>query len=106
MVRIGRFARGVLTGRGRAVQAKEELRTPKTSRLSLPTITIVIDSREQTPLVFTRFASVTGTLTTGDYSVVGLEELFAIEWYSDPRRRRQLARSNPGRFGGVESRSS
>ena len=41
--------------------------------------TIVIDTREQEPLVFLRLESVGGTLTTGDYSVIGLEELFAIE---------------------------
>jgi len=41
--------------------------------------TIVVDTREQTPLRFTRLQSIPGTLTTGDYSVVGLEELFAVE---------------------------
>jgi DNA excision repair protein ERCC-4 len=40
---------------------------------------IVYDSREQAPLVFSRLQSVRGTLTTGDYSVVGLEGLFAVE---------------------------
>jgi ERCC4-type nuclease len=40
---------------------------------------IVIDSREQTPLLFTRLPFVTETLQTGDYSVRGLEELFAVE---------------------------
>jgi ERCC4-type nuclease len=40
---------------------------------------IVIDSREQAPLTFTRLPSTTGTLQTGDYSVVGAEELFAVE---------------------------
>ena len=40
---------------------------------------IVTDSREQEPLTFSRLQSVRGTLTTGDYSVVGLQELFAIE---------------------------
>jgi ERCC4-type nuclease len=40
---------------------------------------IVIDSREQEPLSFTRLRSVVGTLTSGDYSVAGLEELFAVE---------------------------
>lgn len=40
---------------------------------------IVVDSREQTPLTFTRLQSVDGTLYTGDYSIVGLEELFAVE---------------------------
>lgn len=46
--------------------------------------TIIVDSREQNPLVFSRLQSVRGTLQTGDYSVVGLEELFAIERKSIP----------------------
>lgn len=41
--------------------------------------TIVIDSREQSPLVFRRLPSVTGTLQSGDYSFRGGEELFSIE---------------------------
>jgi DNA excision repair protein ERCC-4 len=41
--------------------------------------TIVIDTREQEPLVFSRLQSVRGTLTTGDYSIQGLQELFSIE---------------------------
>lgn len=41
--------------------------------------TIVVDTREQEPLSFTRLQSVRGTLATGDYSVVGLEGLFAVE---------------------------
>lgn len=45
---------------------------------------IVIDTREQTPLPFRRYQTVTGTLTTGDYSVDGLEELFAVERKSVP----------------------
>jgi DNA excision repair protein ERCC-4 len=40
---------------------------------------IVIDRREQLPLTFGRLQSVPGTLMTGDYSVRGLEELFAVE---------------------------
>jgi ERCC4-type nuclease len=40
---------------------------------------IVIDSREQQPLSFSRLPAIRGTLVTGDYSVVGLESLFAIE---------------------------
>ena len=35
--------------------------------------TIVIDSREQTPLIFTRLASEVRGLPTGDYSIKGLE---------------------------------
>lgn len=41
--------------------------------------TIVIDSREQAPLTFTRIASVPGTLYSADYSVQGLEHLIGIE---------------------------
>jgi ERCC4-type nuclease len=40
---------------------------------------VVVDGREQTPLVFTRLASVEGTLYSGDYSIQGLEDLFAVE---------------------------
>jgi len=40
---------------------------------------IVIDTREQEPLVFERLASRVGTLVSGDYSVAGLEHVFAIE---------------------------
>lgn len=40
---------------------------------------IVIDTREQEPLHFARLESVTGTLTSGDYSVRGLQHLFAVE---------------------------
>ncbi len=40
---------------------------------------IVVDSREQEPLVFTRLASVTGGLQSGDYSFQGGEHLFAVE---------------------------
>jgi DNA excision repair protein ERCC-4 len=41
--------------------------------------TIIIDTREQTPLVFQHLESVRGTLQTGDYSIVGLDDLFAVE---------------------------
>ncbi len=40
---------------------------------------IVTDTREQTPLCFTHLRSERGTLDTGDYSVRGLEEVFAVE---------------------------
>ena len=40
---------------------------------------IVVDSREQTPLVFTRLQAIPGTLYAGDYSVCGLEASFAVE---------------------------
>lgn len=44
---------------------------------SLPTI--VIDSREQTPLQFHQLPTVTAGLVTGDYSIAGLEDHFAVE---------------------------
>lgn len=40
---------------------------------------IVVDTREQTPLPFTRFQFEIGTLTSGDYSFHGGEEEFAVE---------------------------
>ncbi len=40
---------------------------------------LVIDTREQAPLTFSRLPSVRGTLSTGDYSFRGGEELFAVE---------------------------
>ncbi len=46
--------------------------------------TVIVDTREQTPLMFTRLQSVTGTLATGDYSVLGLERDVAIERKSIP----------------------
>ena len=59
--------------------AVNKLRAGPSSKLTNFQPTLVIDNREQTPLVFTRLQSVRGTLTTGDYSAVGLEELFSIE---------------------------
>lgn len=41
--------------------------------------TLLVDSREQTPLPFTRLQAVRAGLVTGDYSVHGAENLFAIE---------------------------
>ena len=40
---------------------------------------IVIDTREQDPIVFHRLTSQRETLVTGDYSVKGLEHLFSVE---------------------------
>jgi DNA excision repair protein ERCC-4 len=40
---------------------------------------IVVDTREQDPLVFDHLRAMSGTLATGDYSVAGMEELFAVE---------------------------
>src|SRR5258708_6345846 len=41
--------------------------------------TIIVDTREQDPLVFSRLQSERGTLPTGDYSIKGAEHLFAVE---------------------------
>jgi DNA excision repair protein ERCC-4 len=40
---------------------------------------IVVDTREQLPLPFSRLRTRAGALLTGDYSVAGLESLFAVE---------------------------
>ena len=40
---------------------------------------IVVDTREQKPLSFQRLEAVPGTLAIGDYSIAGLEHLFAVE---------------------------
>jgi ERCC4-type nuclease len=40
---------------------------------------LIIDSREQTPFQFTQLVSAKGTLQSGDYSIQGLEHLFAVE---------------------------
>lgn len=45
---------------------------------------VVVDTREQTPLVFDRLESTVATLTTGDYSFLGGEQHFAIERKSVP----------------------
>ena len=40
---------------------------------------LIIDTREQTPLEFAHLAYTTGTLQSGDYSAVGLEDAFCVE---------------------------
>ena len=42
-------------------------------------ITAVVDSREQLPLDLSPLSTIVATLTTGDYSVQGLEHVVAIE---------------------------
>jgi ERCC4-type nuclease len=55
-----------------------ELKVPKIPvETFLPRI--IIDSREQQPLVFQNLPSTVAGLTTGDYSVVGLEDDFTVE---------------------------
>src|SRR5258708_348192 len=59
---------------------------------------IVVDTREQNPLTFERLESRAGTLQTGDYSVAGLEELFAVERKTVPDLVSCCMRSNRERF--------
>ena len=47
-------------------------------------VTVIVDSREQHPLDLHPLTTVAGTLTTGDYSVAGLEHHIAIERKSLP----------------------
>ncbi|NLF71670.1 MAG: hypothetical protein GX575_21785 [Candidatus Anammoximicrobium sp.] len=47
-------------------------------------ITAIIDTREQAPLHLAPLATVTATLSSGDYSVKGLEHVVAIERKSLP----------------------
>jgi ERCC4-type nuclease len=42
-------------------------------------ITLIVDTREQTPLLFENLCTLPGTLYSGDYSIQGLEHLFAVE---------------------------
>ena len=46
-------------------------------------ITAVIDTREQNPLDLSPLQTAPGTLTTGDYSVLGLESVVSIERKSE-----------------------
>ena len=59
---------------------------------------VVIDTREQTPLCFSRLPSIGGTLTSGDYSVTGLEHEFAVERKSIPDLVACCTSSNRERF--------
>ncbi len=45
---------------------------------------IIVDTREQNPLVFQHYRAERGTLTSGDYSMRGFENQFAIERKSIP----------------------
>jgi DNA excision repair protein ERCC-4 len=46
--------------------------------------TLITDTREQRPLIFTHLTTERGTLQSGDYSIKGLEHEFAIERKSIP----------------------
>ena len=58
------------------------MRLPK--ELKPADIVAVVDTREQHPLDLSPLQSVPGTLATGDYSVLGLESIVAIERKSLP----------------------
>lgn len=47
-------------------------------------VTVIIDTREKTPLSFSKMKTSRRTLTTGDYSVAGLELEIALERKSMP----------------------
>jgi DNA excision repair protein ERCC-4 len=49
------------------------------AKLNPSNVIAIIDSREQTPLDLEPLTTITCTLTTGDYSVRGLEHVVAIE---------------------------
>jgi len=60
------------------MNALPELKVPKLpAEKFLPTI--IVDSREQTPLVFAHLPFIVSGLPTGDYSVKGLEDDFTVE---------------------------
>lgn len=67
-----------------ACQAAGRIRAPISAELPPELVTAVIDSREQLPLHVAPLKSIIGTLATGDYSVVGLESVIAIERKSLP----------------------
>jgi DNA excision repair protein ERCC-4 len=60
--------------------------------------TIIIDSREQTPLHFERLRSVTGNLYAGDYSIAGCESSFSVERKSIDDLATCCMGENRGRF--------
>jgi DNA excision repair protein ERCC-4 len=54
-------------------------RNPIPAELAAESITAIVDTREQRPLNLAPLRTITGTLATGDYSVVGLEHVVAVE---------------------------
>ncbi|KKL24098.1 hypothetical protein LCGC14_2418760 [marine sediment metagenome] len=54
------------------------------AELKPESVTAIVDTREQLPLDLSPLQSIEGTLTTGDYSVRGLEHVVAIERKSLP----------------------
>jgi ERCC4-type nuclease len=56
---------------------------------SLPTV--IVDSRERTPLTFANLPSMVGSLQSGDYTIRGAEESFAVERKTVPDLCQSLA---------------
>jgi len=54
------------------------------AELKPESVTAIVDSREQLPLDLSPLKSIVGSLSTGDYSVVGLESVVSIERKSLP----------------------
>ncbi len=54
-------------------------RSPLPAEIRPEDITVIVDSREQTPFDMAPLKSEIGTLTTGDYSVKGLERFVVVE---------------------------
>lgn len=55
------------------------MRSTLPAELPLEHVVALVDTREQAPLALAPLASITATLTTGDYSIRGLENVVAIE---------------------------
>jgi ERCC4-type nuclease len=68
---------GGVEAQGMTAPAFAPIAAPRFSGPFLPTL--VIDTREQTPLVPLRLPYVRAGLQSGDYSVLGLESEFAVE---------------------------
>jgi DNA excision repair protein ERCC-4 len=62
-----------------AVATATRARPPIPAELRPDQVTAVVDTREQFPLDLTPLQTITATLSTGDYSVLGLEHIVAIE---------------------------
>jgi len=78
-----------ITAQARATQSCSLLSLPSKAPKARPAGSqvlpiVVIDRREQAPLPFSQLAPRLGTLYSGDYSILGAEELFAVEKKSIP----------------------
>lgn len=62
-----------------ATVERQRPRNPLPAELRPEQVVAVVDTREQLPLDLSPLAVEVGTLTTGDYSVRGLENVIAIE---------------------------